>query len=432
MNNFSSLFIFFQSWNDQDWYNKANANHFRQKLRRYLKQQSIPHETINDDKSVEQKHAIVNLSREEEILAKLDEINSMRGKRGINYQNQFESLNALRQQVDKENLDVKIIIKILFTQITINLDQENEYVKHSTLDYIEELIALLPGNTESDDNLIALIVQMNEKYKQSLQHTDLYSQDYIERLKDECRIYTILDRLKTYFKSTNHLCTIYLLMIEYIYYKISDQSSITLIDCYCKYIYMNDILNHARTRASLCQIYHLALHDYYYQARDLMLMCHLQDTIHSSDILTQILYNRTMIQLGLCAFRCGKIFEAHQALVDFQSGNRIKELLGQDIHLPYHMHINLQLIECIYFISAMLIEIPSIRKHVISKRFYNLMLRAEKQTILGPPESMQEHIIAASQAMKAADWKICINYLINEKMKNIVSLSKIKSIYFKS
>jgi len=75
----------------------------------------------------------------------------------------------------------------------------------------------------------------------------------------------------------------------------------------------------------------------------------MQDTIHSSDISTQILYNRTMVQLDLCAFRSGKIREAHQALVDIQSGNHVKKLLGQDnqemnerqYFLPFHMHINL-------------------------------------------------------------------------------------------
>ncbi len=72
----------------------------------------------------------------------------------------------------------------------------------------------------------------------------------------------------------------------------------------------------------------------------------------------------------------------------------------------------------------MLIEIPSRKKHMASKRFYNLMYRAGKQPILGPPESMQEHIIAASQAMKTADWNACVNYLMNDKMKNIVSRLK--------
>ena len=43
----------------------------------------------------------------------------------------------------------------------------------------------------------------------------------------------------------------------------------------------------------------------------------------------QILYNRTLVQLGLCAFRQGHVRDAHNALVDIQSSNRAKELLAQ-------------------------------------------------------------------------------------------------------
>ena len=148
----------------------------------------------------------------------------------------------------------------------------------------------------------------------------------------------------------------------------------------------------------LCHIYHHALHDEWYKARDLMLMSHLQviikileissititklliylqETVHLLDPATQILYNRTMVQLGLCAFRHGHIKEAHHALLDIQSSGRAKELLAQGLllqrqhertseqekiekqrQMPFHMHINLELLECVYLVSAMLIEIP--------------------------------------------------------------------------
>ena len=41
---------------------------------------------------------------------------------------------------------------------------------------------------------------------------------------------------------------------------------------------------------------------------------------------------------------------------------------------------------------------------------------SERQALVGPPESMREHVVAASKAMKNGDWRACKNYIINEKM----------------
>ena len=61
-----------------------------------------------------------------------------------------------------------------------------------------------------------------------------------------------------------------------------------VIDRLCKYIYAKDSTDRIRTRAMLCHVYHHALHDRWFEARDLMLMSHLQDTIQYSDIPTQV------------------------------------------------------------------------------------------------------------------------------------------------
>ncbi|XP_052342248.1 eukaryotic translation initiation factor 3 subunit C-like [Oncorhynchus keta] len=57
-----------------------------------------------------------------------------------------------------------------------------------------------------------------------------------------------------------------------------------------------------------------------------LLFEHLHSTLSSP-----ILYNRTMLQLGICAFRQGMFKDAHNALLDIQSSGHAKELLGQGL-----------------------------------------------------------------------------------------------------
>lgn len=220
------------------------------------------------------------------------------------------------------------------------------------------------------------------------------------------------------------------------------ENSLEQMEQLCKYIYAKDSTDRIRTQAILCHIYHHALHDNWYQARDLMLMSHLQESIQHADVPTQIMYNRALVQLGLCAFRHGNIRDAHNALLDIQSGGRAKEMLAQGLlpqrkeertneqekiekrrQMPFHKHINLELLECVYLVSAMLLEIPQMaaheldgRKRMISKSFHYQLRNTERQPLVGPPESMREHVVAASKAMRVGNWRACFNYIINTKM----------------
>lgn len=227
--------------------------------------------------------------------------------------------------------------------------------------------------------------------------------------------------------------------------KESNESSLQLMDRLCRYIYTHDTTDRIRTQAILYHIYHHALHDNWFEARDLMLMSQLQHNIVKADIPLHIIYNRALVQLGLCAFRHGYIREAHQDLLDIHIQSRAKELLAQGILpknqertleqekeekqrlLPFHMHINLELLECAYLVSAMLLEIPdvaaneyNVRKKIITRPFYNQLRKNEEQSLIGVPESMREHVIAASKAMRIGNWKQCQEYVINEKMNNKV------------
>jgi hypothetical protein len=57
----------------------------------------------------------------------------------------------------------------------------------------------------------------------------------------------------------------------------------------CKDLYSAEAsTDRCRTRAMLCQVYHLAIYDQWFQARDLLLMSHLQDSIAHADAPTQV------------------------------------------------------------------------------------------------------------------------------------------------
>jgi len=226
------------------------------------------------------------------------------------------------------------------------------------------------------------------------------------------------------------------------------QSSTEVLQDLANYIYING-KDRLKTRAMLCVIYHLALNENYYEARDLLLMSHLQETIQLTDIPTQVLYNRAMVQIGMCAFKCGLTKEAENCLHDIMQTSRVKELLAQvnidfyDIShpsssfvikgvqmqrfgersveqetiersrmLPYYMHINLELLECIYLVASMLLEIPSMaanaheaRKVIISRPFRRLLDFSLKQPFNGPPENVRDHIMGASKKLLKGDWK---------------------------
>lgn len=133
-------------------------------------------------------------------------------------------------------------------------------------------------------------------------------------------------------------------------------------------------------------------------------MSHIADQISNYEVSNQVLYNRVLVQMGLAAFRLGFITEAHQALNDLCSLSKTKEILAQGVSkmshvvekeekrnlLPYHLHINVELIEAVYYICAMLLEIPLIAqdpkesgKRVISKLFRKMFDAYDKSVSLG-------------------------------------------------
>jgi translation initiation factor 3 subunit C len=342
-----------------------------------------------------------------------------------------------------------------------------------------------PGQTfYIPGSIVSYVERLDDELTRSLQQIDPHTAEYIERLSDEQQLYNNIVRAQLYSESlTSHdkgdsrqdnVNRVVIRRLEHVYFKPSSvvsiledgtwkamppklDSSITpraevgdatvLIQTLCNYLfqYSDGII---RARAMLCQIYFLALHDHYYRSRDLMLMSHLTENISNFDVSTQILFNRTLVQIGLCAFRSGLIYEAQTTLGEICGSGRQKELLAQGIilqrystvspeqerlerqrQLPFHMHINLELLECIYLTSSMFLEVPlmaqtssspEMRRRMISKTFRRMLDYNERQVFTGPPENTRDGVIMSAKFLAAGDWKKAAEMLSSIKIWDLM------------
>eukprot|EP01128_Nolandella_sp_AFSM9_P009834 TRINITY_DN649_c0_g3_i1.p1 TRINITY_DN649_c0_g3~~TRINITY_DN649_c0_g3_i1.p1 ORF type:complete len:908 (-),score=343.75 TRINITY_DN649_c0_g3_i1:288-3011(-) len=231
--------------------------------------------------------------------------------------------------------------------------------------------------------------------------------------------------------------------------KITDLTS--LVESLARDIYRETSEKRHRRKAMLYHIYHLANHDRFFEARDMLLMSHLQDKIHHARPQIQLLFNRVIVALGLAAFRLGRVYDCHRYLTDITSSGRSKELLAQGILyrqntgdkspeqeklersrlFPYHMHINLELIETCHLLTGLILELPNeaLREQrafrgekwrVISKSFRRALDIYARQVFTGEPENTRETVIVASRYLLEGDWATCLKYVKSLKAWKLI------------
>ncbi|GAA5826389.1 hypothetical protein JCM11251_002346 [Rhodosporidiobolus azoricus] len=363
---------------------------------------------------------------------------------------------------------------LLDSLLKLLLDDSSYAVREQSPDY-DDSVERTPSESEPivvvRGSIISLVDRLDDEFTKSLQNLDPHAGEYIERLSDEKGFYSTIVTAQVYFekvKERENLDRVVMRRLEHIYCKpdavtkalevslpaiasqstiwqsqagtsSSEFSAINLVRALAIHLYKTDN-SLLRTRAMLSHIYHYALHDEFYTARDMLLMSHLQDTIGNADVNTQILYNRTVVQVGLCAFRLGLIRESQSMLQEIFATQRVKELLAQGVQaqryttltpeqekaekqrqLPFHMHVNLELLEVVYLVSSMLLEVPlmaqcgadaeQLKKKVVSRTFRRMLDYANRQVFTGPPENKRDHVMQATKALQAGDWQKCVDLI---------------------
>lgn len=327
-------------------------------------------------------------------------------------------------------------------------------------------------------SVVSLVERLDDEFTRSLQVIDPHTTEYLDRLRDEQLLYNTIIRAQLYSElvipeseststAGDQIARVVSKRIEHIYFK--PKNLIILAEKLAweqfnqaSYIstysttedYTDNLLNSLasvlykqsnavyRKRAMLSHIYYYAFNNQYYKARDMFLMSHLQSTIHTSEPALQILFNRALVQLGLCAFRNGLIHDAHQSLQEIATSQRHKELLGQGSQrfnnqasaadkqrlLPYHTHINLELLESVFLTSSLLIEIPQYaqlgtsidaKKRLQNKSFRRVLEFHERQTFQGPPNNTRDYIMHAAKALQAGNWEKSVELLTSIKIWNL-------------
>jgi translation initiation factor 3 subunit C len=342
--------------------------------------------------------------------------------------------------------------------------------------------------------------RLDDEFTKSLQHIDPHTQDYVNRLRDEVILLDLGERIYSFYKGSNSAkaSSIALRFMEHLHHRRQEdhvkllknqreQATNQLAEISKSWVavaenkeqtkgstatestplpsktveiaqpnvikedlssFMEELVTlvykysdlRSKTKAVLLHMYNLSLQGKFYQARDMLLMSRLQDTISGYDVNTQVLFNRAITQLGLCAFRNGLISEAHDALVDICSSQRVTLLAQSNVRfadktkkvevdrlekqrrIPFHRHINIDMLEGVHLISAMLLEVPNmaqntynnVKKKVISKAFRRLLDFYDRQQVYaGPPENTRDYINVAARALSTGDWKKCYDTLLN-------------------
>merc|ERR1712137_1412456 len=96
--------------------------------------------------------------------------------------------------------------------------------------------------------------------------------------------------------------------------------------------------------------------------------------------------------------------------------------------MPYHTHINTEVLETFYFISAILLEVPNsaanafdVKRKPVSRILKKYLEGSERQIFAGPPEAPRDFFVASAKALIRGDWKKSCKLLFGLSVWNYIA-----------
>lgn len=422
----------------------------------------------------------------ENVTRKLKEIVSSRGKKNVDRNENLNILRKLFSMATSSEQKIQILNAQISTEFDIASLGTSSYMPHtlwnSALQNIKLMLELLLSDSKfyapvedndsvndfSEDGMTGFgglptvagirgsfssyLYRIDDEYLRALQNIDSHSNEYVEFLKDELTLASILIKSRDFFvaiKSDEAECNVVARFFEHIYYKDEEMLS----KSGSSFPSGKDILDLISEKANeklkqkvqLCLVYNLSLNNDFKSAREVFLAGRFQEISSTLEISSQIIYNRALVQMAICAFRLGLIKDCYFSLQEICSSGRPKELLAQGVQgqkfsdksaeqdridrqrqLPTHMHLNIELIDCIFLTCSMILEVPqfalfskkinqSDRKMYQSRHLRRLLDAVERNIFNGPPENTRESLVMSARALALADWESSSNLCVSAK-----------------
>lgn len=422
----------------------------------------------------------------ETVIRKLQEIIASRGKKNVDRNENLNVLRKLFSMAPTSEQKIQILNVQIFTELDIASLGSSLYVPHSlwnsTLNNINLMLELLltdskfhsvqdgssnSSNQEFDDmesfsglptaagirgSFSSYLYRVDDEFLRALQNIDSHSSEYLEFMKDELTLASVLLKSREFFSiigADEAECQVLARFFEHVYYRTDSSLSASEF----KFPSGKDVLNLVSDKANdklkqkiqLCLVYNFSINNDYKSARELFLSGRFQEISSNLEIHTQIIYNRALVQMSICAFSNGFIKDCYFSLQEICSSGRPKELLAQGVQsqkfsekspeqerierqrqLPSHMHLNLELIDCIFLTCSMILEIPQsalfAKKVTLSeKRMYQsrhlkrLMDALDRNLFDGPAENTRELVVLAARSLALSDWETCSRLCLSAK-----------------